>query len=183
MGRRRDDPVSAAGTRLMETLLEDEDFVAHVAAAEIQRRIDAGELIEAEKLQLGGGLQLASSVRLGALERFVARVAEAGELDAEALSDLVWAATELAEGAIIDTSTAPAETAAADEPVDELEARRRPAGMPAEGDEPHCERCDTIVPVPFAQLVWSRWRKVYCNPCLEHFDEVREQAKQEAATG
>lgn len=192
MERRREvDPTVAAGHRLIQAVLTDTELVAHIAEQEIDRRIQSGELIRAEALQLGGGLELTPVGRLRQLETFVASLTNP---DASTAGVAEAAAAALAGPAVPDEAE---DDEAA--PEDELERRRRPKGFPVEGDELVCAECgEELVPVKkqtgvhgtfttsksvpdaltWAQLVFTRGRKVHCEPCLDVLYATPQEAAQ-----
>lgn len=77
--RRSDDPIIVAARQLVETLAADPSFVTEVAETEIERRIQAGRLIPAERLQVAPGLTLVPVGRVEELEAFLEKVLDLTE--------------------------------------------------------------------------------------------------------
>ena len=172
MAERIDPAVRGAAERLLVDLAADEKFVAHVAKAEIDRRVAAGELVPIGRLQLGGGLELTPMGRVAALEGAVSSALALLDADLPNMADAVRAvlAPALPSGQPvvppITGSPEPAEVLVEEEPV----AARppddgRPPGMLAPGESTTCEwdMCTAVIDADQANLAFTRFRKMLCK--------------------
>lgn len=137
--------VRAAAERVLNDLASDPAFAAHVARAEIDRLVAAGDMIPRERLQLGPGLELTPVGRLAEVEAALAKALNALDQDTPDV--------DVALGVLLDVlpedegSAAPTEDSDGNEtkgraaPEDSDEARHvpedsdsRPPGMAAPED-------------------------------------------------
>lgn len=182
--RRSDDPVMLAARQLVETLAADPAFVTDVAEQEIARRVAAGSLIPAERLQVAPGLTLAPTGRIEALEDILAAILQ--EVDDDALPQaLVDKATGLLdldetdeppalpgapeEDPVVEEEENPVaeEAAAPDEPDPEPEPEKPEGKRRRLPDEPgKCTDCDTDLDLEQTHLSLIRFRKPLCKPCM-----------------
>lgn len=164
-------PVAQAATNLITALVDDPDFVAWVSAAEIERRIAAGELVPAEALRTVPGLTL---LPIGARDRLIELASHPAVEAIGELADLRAACLAIAGQPFTAASGSPPpdDDAEALEPDTEPEPDKpateggdRPAGMPAAmpaGPAP-CVKCGVEVDREQAQLSFIRHRLVLCR--------------------
>jgi len=175
---------------LVQTLAADPAFRSEVAEEEIERRIQAGLLIPAERLQVAPGLTL---VPVGRVESLEALLAEILAVDGAVPPELAGAASRLLEPA-----PPPEEPEAAPERAEPDQAEPAAEGVGAAGEsEPDpaeetappakgarrelpteplpCEECGTTAltedNTPEANLEQTkfavvRFRRPLCRPCM-----------------
>lgn len=182
--RRPSDPAIKVAHLVVEALAGDEDFVAQVTTREIQRRVDAGELIPKDALHITGGLELTPTGRLAQFETAVkVLLAVLGDIADEHLTDPqrdaiaqvdVLINPQVPEPDVVDDAPVddesdeepveapPADDSATSEPVD---GKSYPTGFPVD-DTYACSTCDTEIPEDQALVSWTRFRVLLCPPCL-----------------
>lgn len=171
--------VRDAAERLLVDLAADEKFVAHVAKAEIERRVAAGELVPISRLQLGGGLELTPMGRVAALEGAISSALALLDAELPNMADAVRAVlthahpanatpdpstpTKLATPKPISGSPEPAEVVDPTPPAKEVPDDGRPAGMVAPGGEAKCDWCQVAIDSEQANLGMVRFRTLLCK--------------------
>lgn len=166
----RRDPKSTAGAAVIDLLLASPEFVALVAAEEIDRQVAAGTLLRTDQLRQMP-LEFVPAGTTDRLRHLLRQVVENGakKLPADLLGTISAAIAgepapaEPEPEPATDEPAATPETAedAHDEPAPAADEARRPSAMPVEPGT--CEQCGGSVDLTQAQLSWTRFRKVLCR--------------------
>lgn len=166
--------------RHLTGLAADTKFAAHVAKTEIERQIEAGELVPISRLQLGGGLELTPMGRVATLEAAIAAALELLDSDeADKLDALRAVLTEAREAKPAPAPAAKAKPADKAAPTGEaVSDDGRPPGMLTEGEEAECDWCQTAVDAQQANLSFTRFRTYLCK---EHYQKHPSRGGKHAA--
>lgn len=158
---------------LLRKMLNSDEFTDAFSAEIINARIERGDLVPRERLQIGAAVELVPA----GLERDVRAVLAAVDaLTAEeraALPEAVIAAID-----DLHTILNPPEVV---EEAPEPEAEAEPEEEPEPEDAPKvCEACGVEVDDEQALLSYTRWRKVLCKQ--DHADGGKSKAKTKTTT-
>lgn len=185
--RASDSVMKDTARRLVDALAKDREFVEHVTNDEIEKRIAAGLLIPAERLQVAPGLTLVQVGRVEALEQLVADILDDDQADALPQDILDRAHGLLDPGPVDEPDPTPESGSAEALPDEDEEApeddddgepepppqpepeptgpkKMRRATLPSEPGT--CETCGAEVPVEQMKLSAIKVQKPQCRDCM-----------------